>query len=464
MRVAVVGAGVSGLAAAHRLLRAGAEVAVLEQADRCGGKVRGARLDGVDLDTGAESVLLRGRPRVAELLQELGLGPALVTPTRAAPAILVEGRPVAVPRSLLGVPADLESLRPLLSEDGWRRAAAEPGLPAPPRDTDLAVGELVAERFGPEVTTRLLEPLLGGVYAGRSRELSTAAVNPRLWELVRAGGSLLEGAAASLPATPGGSPFTGVVGGVHQVVEAFAAELGDRLRLSTTVRGLQQGPDGWVVETAGADGGRGRHRVDAVVVATPAAPASRLLAGTAVEPLLAAVRYASPAVLALHVSGVEPEGSGLLVPPGELPTVKAVTHAGRKWDWLGRRTAEEWGSGHHLVRVSLGRLGEEHLLQRPDQELVAAALAELATLPGWGGLRLHGALVQRWGGGLPQYEVGHLDRVEQVERAVAGLPGLELCGAAYRGVGVGPCLESGLAAADRVLATAAAVVQSPRAR
>lgn len=453
LRVAVVGAGVSGLAAAWALVAAGAEVTVLEQSDRAGGKVRGAELDGVALDVGAESMLLRGRPEVAALLDDLGLTGSLTPPTSAKPAILVDGRPVGVPRSLMGVPADLEALRPLLSPEGWRRAAEEPGLPAPPQVQDVAIGALVAERFGPEVADRLLEPLLGGVYAGRSRDLSTAAVNPRLWELARAGGSLLEGAAAALPPSTGASPFTGVVGGVHRVVDALAAVLGDRLRLGTTVHALERTPGGWRLST-GAVPRPERLEVDAVVLAVPAPAAARLLAGTEGEAPLAGVRHASPAVIALRVTGVEPDGSGLLVPPGELAAVKAVTHAGRKWAWLGQSTTDAWGAGHHLIRVSLGRLGEEHLLQRGDDDLVALALTDLRGLPGWADVAVVSHRVQRWGGGLPQYEVGHLERVAVVERGVAALGGLAVCGAAYHGVGVGPCLSSGLRASEQVLAGA----------
>lgn len=452
MRVAVVGAGVAGLAAAHRLHTAGADVVVLEQADRPGGKVRGADLDGLRIDVGAESMLLRGRPAVVDLLTALGLADDLVAPTGAAPAVLVGGRITRLPRSLLGVPTDLDALRDLLSDEGWQRAAAEPDRPAAPLDGDVAIGTLLDERFGPEVTDRLLEPLLGGVYAGRSRELSAAAVNPKVFALARAGGSLLTGAAALMPPGPGGSPFTGVVGGVHRVVDALAEVLGDRLRTRATVHGLARTPTGWRLQLGPAPAPH-RLEVDAVVLATPAPAASRLLAATpAAAAPLGEIRYASPAVLALHVSGVDPAGSGLLVPPGELPAVKAVTHADRKWSWLATRVEQSWGSGHHLVRVSLGRVGEEATLQRRDEELVQRSAEELRTLPGWSGLRVHGHVVQRWGGGLPQYAVGHLDRVVRVEQAVAALPGLEVCGAALRGVGVAPCLESGLGAADRMLA------------
>ncbi|RCK71325.1 protoporphyrinogen oxidase [Desertihabitans brevis] len=468
LRVAVVGGGVSGLAAASALLGAGTEVVVLEQAERCGGKVLGGELDGLRLDLGAESMLLRGRPRVAELLSRLGLDDRLTTPTAERSALLSDGRAVPVPPSLLGVPSDLEPLRGLLSEDGWRRAAEEPDRPFEVPAGDVAIGTLVADRFGAEVADRLLEPLLGGVYAGRSRELSAAAVNPRLWSALRTGTSLLRTAAALMPppGTSTGSPFTGVVGGVHQVVRALVEELGERVRTGVTVRGLEPQQHGWRLELASRRHEDGAVRaderadaseqleVDAVVLAVPAPAAARLLTGTAAATPLESIRYASPAVLALHVEGVRPQGSGLLVPPGGSPTIKAITHSDRKWAWLAERVRERWGDGHHLVRVSLGRAGEEAVVQRPDAELAAATVAELRELPRWDGVTVHGWRLQRWGGGLPQYAVGHVDRVEQVEQAVAGLPGLEVCGAAYRGVGVGPCLESGLEAADRVLAMA----------
>src|SRR3712207_3598318 len=176
MRVAVVGGGVAGLAAARELAAGGAEVILLEASARCGGKLDSLTVDGVRLDSGAESVLAR-RPEGLRLIRDLGLTASLVHPTDAKPQVLVGGRAVPLPPQAMGVPTDLDTMADLLTPAGLARARQEPSRPAPPLPGDVAVGAYVDERFGPEVTDRLLEPLLGGVYAGRARDLSFEAVS-----------------------------------------------------------------------------------------------------------------------------------------------------------------------------------------------------------------------------------------------------------------------------------------------
>ena len=156
------------------------------------------------------------------------------------------------------------------------------------------------------------------------------------------------------------------------------------------------------------------------------------------------------AVVALAVRGVEPMGSGLLVPPGQLPTVKAVTHSSAKWGWLRDRVTDVWDSEVHAVRASVGRLGEEQLLQVGDPELIDRTVAELRGLPGWAGVEVVESAVQRWGGGLPQYEVGHTDLVARLRSELVGRRGLAVCGAAYDGVGIAACLGSADVAVNKI--------------
>lgn len=453
MPAVVVGGGIAGLAAARQLSMTGRQVVLLEGSARLGGKIAGGRLGRSDLrvDTGAESVLVR-RPEAPALVSSLGLDARLVHPTTAKPRVFVDGRAAEVPPSAMGVPGDIEALAGLLSPAGLERARQEPGLPAPALADDVAIGELVDARFGPEVTDRLLEPLLGGVYAGHARRLSFAAVNASLYERVRAGGPLSRHAAAT--GRPGDGPvFGGLVGGIAALVDALVADLvtrGVEIRRVTTVRALAPVAGGYRL-TVGPTRDAYDLRAECVVLATPATPTGRLLGDLADSAAwLATIPYASMAVVALGVREVEPEGSGLLVPPGQLPTIKAVTHSSNKWDWTRQATERELGAGVHLVRASVGRQGEEQLLQLDDDALTRRTVAELRGLPGWAGLQVMASTVQRWGGGLPQYEVGHRDRVARLLAELTARPGLAVCGAAYDGVGIAACLGSAAAAVNKI--------------
>jgi len=448
----VVGGGISGLAATRQLASAGLDVVLLEATARLGGKIAGASLGGLRIDVGAESVLVR-RPEAPALITSLGLDDRLVHPTGAAAQVYVDGRAVPVPPSAMGIPGDIDALSGLLTPDGLERARREPSLPAPALTGDAAIGALVDERFGPEVTDRLLEPLLGGVYAGQARRLSFEAVNGALFAAARAGGPL-SGHAASIRRPGDGPVFGGLDGGITSLVEALSDDLQRRgvpVHRAAVVQELTARPSGYRV-LLGAPRDPWRIDARAVVLATPAAPTARLLGslGLASASRLAAIPYASMAVVALAVREVEPVGSGLLVPPGQLPTIKAVTHSSNKWAWVAGAAERELGSGVHVIRASVGRLGEEHLLQVGDAELVDRTVAELRTLPGWDRLAVMSGTVQRWGGGLPQYEVGHRGLVAGLRAELDQLPGLAVCGAAYDGVGIAACLGSADAAVAKI--------------
>ncbi|MGD7705573.1 protoporphyrinogen oxidase [Microlunatus sp. Y2014] len=460
MKVAVVGGGVAGLTAALELSDLGAEVIVLEAAPRLGGKVHGVDLAGFGLDVGAESVLATAPEGEAsptlELLDRLDRPAVPPEPVRAQ--LLVDGTVRPVPPSLVGVPFDADDLVDLLTPDGLARARREPEVDAPPLDHDVAIGDLVADRFGAEVVDRLLEPMLGGVYAGHARELSFAGVAPALWQRVRGGGSISAHArAARSPTTPGQprrSPLVGTPGGIHGVVAALAETLrtaGVEVRTGATVRSLSRTGAGWQLVWGPTINERVLD-VDAVVLATPAAPTARLLADVAPAAAteLAQVSYASVAVVTVLATGLTIDGSGLLVPPGELPTIKAFTHSSRKWGWVRERLDRAHGAEHDVVRISIGRAGGEHQLHLDDDQLLARTLAETAQVPGWAEARVVAGHVQRWGGGLPQYAVGHPERMARATAAIAELPGLAACGAVWQGPGIAACLRTARAAARAV--------------
>ncbi|GAB3749954.1 protoporphyrinogen oxidase [Microlunatus parietis] len=465
-RVVVVGGGVAGLTAARALAGAGRSVLVLEAAPRLGGKIISVAPDGVSLDGGAESLLAR-RPEAVRLVAELGL--PIVHPTGASSKLLIKGRLQPLPRQAMGIPVDLDGLAELLEPDDLARARREPELPAPALAGDIGIGAYVDARFGPAVTDRLLEPMLGGVYAGRARELSFEAVNRALYERARAGGSLL-GHAADLVAAgsgvAGGPVFAGLPGGVSGLLPALVADLersGVELRTGATVRDLERAGSGYRLTVGAATTsplalrraqGAEVLQADSVVLAVPAAPLSRLLDGLAgpVVEEVARVPYASMAVVTLVVRGFTGDGSGALVPPGELPTIKAFTHSSFKWDWVADAARAAWGAGAAVIRASVGRIGEERLLQLDDERLAARTYAEARDLvPGWAGTELITHAVTRFGGGLPQYLVGHVDLVRRLRAAVGAQPGLAVCGALLDGVGIAACIGSGLAAAETIM-------------
>jgi len=459
-----VGAGIAGLAAGAALRRADPDldVVVLEAAPRTGGKLLTAEVAGVRVDVGAESMLNR-RPEAVGLARESGLAADLVHPAVAGAGLWSRGRIRPMPRTLMGVPTDTRLLAEsgVLSTSGLARVAMEPVLPATQLDDrDVSVGWLVEERFGREVVDRLVEPLLGGVYAGHAREISARAAVPQVVALLDRDRSMMRAAAAATEQAPSVPVFAGLVGGVGRLPAAVAEAAGLEVRTGSTVRGLRRSPapaGGWDLVVGDTRDPRPVH-ADAVVLAVPAAAAARLLReavpGAALE--LERVEYASMAIvtMAFRARDLPPtSGTGFLVPPVERRAVKAATYSFAKWDWVraagSADPGADLGAGLLLLRCSLGRLREEQLLQRGDGELVSLALEDLADAIGLS-VRPVDAHVQRWGGALPQYAVGHLETVARIRSAVARVTGLAVCGAAYDGVGIPACVASGRLAATQV--------------
>ncbi len=450
----VIGGGISGLAAAWHLRQGAGErvkVTVLDAAPRIGGKLYASEVAGVSVDAGAESMLAR-RPEGKDLARAVGLGDDLVSPGSAGSAVYTRGALRPLPKGqFMGVPGDLAELARsgIVSPGGLLRVPLDQILPATLVRTDVSVAAYIRARMGPEIVERLVEPLLGGVYAGRADKLSLEATMPRVAAAARAERSLLAAARQITREAPknAGPVFTSLRNGIGSLPEAVAKASGADIRTGVTVRELARTEHGWRLVTGPVP----RPEVveaDAVIVAVPAAPASRLLKAEVPKAAseLARIEYASMAVvtLAYPVSAFPepPSTSGYLVPPVDGRAVKAVTFSSVKWPHLARDLV--------ILRCSIGRVGEEHLLQRDDEDLVALARAEMAEVMG---VRQEPAdtRVTRWGGGLPQYNVGHLDRVARVHAAVAGQPSLAVCGAAYDGLGIPACVATARTAASRIL-------------
>jgi protoporphyrinogen/coproporphyrinogen III oxidase len=415
------------------------------------------------VDAGAEAMLAR-RPEGTGLIGELGMSGQLEVPGTTSAGIWTRGRIRPLPkRQFMGVPADLGELAAtgILSAEGLASAEQDLSMPDTDPGVDVPVASRVGDRFGAELVDRLVEPLLGGVYAGRCEDLSFDATLPVLARAARGHSSLTEAAASLMPAASGPDThadrpeavpvFTTLSDGLGTLPPALAASCGAVVRTRTMVRELVRRPAGWRL-TVGSAHAPELVDVDAVIIAVPATPASRLMAGVSrpAAAALAEIRYASMAIVTLaYPVAAFPEaltGSGFLVPAVDGRAVKAVTFSTVKWPHLRRQEPDL-----HLVRCSVGRLGEDAVLQRDDAELAAIASADLADAVGVRGAPAD-VRVSRWGGGLPQYSVGHLDRVARIRAGVGAEPGLAICGAAYDGVGIPACIATARMAADQILA------------
>ncbi|MFG2596359.1 protoporphyrinogen oxidase [Streptomyces sp. NPDC048462] len=454
--VVVIGGGIAGLAAARRLIGTGLRVTLLEATDRLGGKLMTGEVAGVQVDLGAESMLAR-RPEAVGLARAVGLADRLQPPATATASLWTRDALRPMPKGhVMGVPGDPAALGEVLSPEGLARIAQERDLTPTEVGDDVAVGAYVADRLGREVVDRLVEPLLGGVYAGDAYRISMRAAVPQLFEIARRGGSLLDGvtrlqeqAAARQQIGP---VFQGIAGGIGTLPDAVAAAVragGGEILTETPVLGLTRTASGWDVRTdtrvIAADG---------IVLAAPAWSASTLLAAEspAASAELAGVEYASMALvtMAFRRSDVAAAGtlegrSGFLVPPVEGRTIKAATFSSRKWQWVDDASPDLF-----LLRTSVGRYGEEDHLHREDAELVDVSRSDLAAATGLAA-RPVATEVTRWIGGLPQYPVGHLGRVARIRDEVAKLPALRVCGAVYDGVGIPACVASAHRAADEIV-------------
>jgi oxygen-dependent protoporphyrinogen oxidase len=369
----------------------------------------------------------------------------------------------------------------VLSDEGVARASQDLELPRTARDGDVPVAGYIGARLGEEVVDRLVDPLLGGVYAGRSAELSFDATLPALaaasrqhWSLVEAARSLLSPpapaspgpAGASASGTRAGGPvFTTLAGGLGMLPAYLARASGAEVRTTAMARELAPAGSGWRI-TIGSAVAPEHVDADAVILAIPARPAGRLLANvpgvSAAVTAFGEISYASMAIVTLAYPrsafprpGLAALGwSGYLVPAVDGRAVKAVTFSTVKWPHLASATAPG-AEPMEIVRCSVGRIGEEALLQRDDDELAALAAAELAEATGVRGTPA-ASRVTRWGGALPQYTVGHLDRVTTIRATMAAQPGLAVCGAAYDGVGIPACVATARAAVSQVMAFVAA--------
>ena len=451
--VAVVGGGITGLAAAYDLAAAGVPFTLYEAQPRFGGVIRTERADGFLLEGGPDAMLAQ-KPEALALCRELGLADSLL-PTSAPRTVYVlrRGRLHPLPEGVLGIPSRIGPFvrTRLFSLRGKLRMGLDLVAPRGPAD-DESIAAFLRRRLGQEAVEVLGQPLMAGIHSGDPERLSLRATFPRLAEMEARHRSLLRGfraaaraVAARPPAGGVGSAFYSLTDGLQSLVDALVARLpAASLRTGAPVAALDRGRDGFSLRMAAG----GVETASAVIVAVPPAKAADLLAGLDADlsHLLGGISSVSTATVLLGYRRQDVshplDGHGVMIPWTEGLRTSAFTFVSSKFP--GRAP-----EGHVLLRGFLGGARDPHALNATDEELARTVADEMARV-----LTLRGqpVLVQvyRWPGGTPQMEVGHLERVARIEDRLAHLPGLALAGAGLRGAGLPDCIADGRASAAAV--------------
>jgi protoporphyrinogen/coproporphyrinogen III oxidase len=457
-RIAIIGGGISGLTAAFALeehRRSGVEYTLYESSPRFGGVLRTERVQDCLVEAGPDSFITE-KPWAADLCRTLGLGDQLIGSNDAdrKTYILVRGRLIPMPDGLMFmVPTKVlpTGLSPLFSWTTKLRMARELFHPPRAAGADESVASLVERHYGSEMVDRLADPLLSGVYGGEAASLSVRAVLPRFSEMERTYGSLGRAMLAARkkfphPAGQSAAPlFTSLRNGMQQLVEALVPRLDpSALVTNTPVQSIEPEAGGWMVSA-----GPKSDRFDAVIVAVPTHAAAQLLSISSPElsAELAAIGYSSSITVGLgydrEVRQSLPPGFGFLVPRSEGKRLLAATFVHNKFP---HRAPED----RALLRCFFAASSAENIWQLSDDAITAVVRSELQQI-----LQLRAAplfaRVYKWKSAMAQYGVGHLERLDRIERLRQKLPKLALAGNGYRGIGVPDCIRSGQEAVKQIL-------------
>jgi oxygen-dependent protoporphyrinogen oxidase len=458
-RIAIIGGGISGLAAAFALeehRRAGAlDYTLYESSQQLGGVLRTEHVDGCIVEAGPDSFISE-KPWAADLCCSLGLGDQLIGSNDAdrKTYILIRGRLVPMPDGLMFmVPTKIlpTGLSPLFSLKTKLRMARELFHPPRAANGDESVASLVDRHYGAEMVDRLADPLLSGVYGGEAANLSVRAVLPRFAEMERTHGSLgraMLAARKKIPSRanrPAAPLFTSLKNGMQQLIETLIPRLNQNsLITNAAVESIQPRTGGWSISA-----GLKSDHFNAVIIAVPAPAAAKLLSTCSSElsAELAAIGYSSSITVGLgydqEVRRSLPPGFGFLVPRSEGKRLLAATFVHNKFP---HRTPAD----RALLRCFFAGANAENIWQLSDDAIITIVRTELQQILG-----LHSAplfsRVYKWKSAMAQYGVGHLERLDRIERLRQQLPGLALAGNAYRGIGVPDCIRSGQEAAKQVL-------------
>jgi len=446
-KVVVVGGGISGLAAAYQLLTNGYDVTLIEASSTIGGKISTVEIAGVPIDGGPDAFLVR-EPEMKELCSSLGVADELVAPVSRSAKIWVDGSMQALPKNqFLGIPLDLDELSSLnlISAEGIAIAQNDLTAKDNARDDDETVGSLIRRRLGHEVMEKLVGPLLGGINAGDPDKISLKSGVPYLASAASLDPSLIRSiqkfirASNRNPETP---VFLTHPEGLGKVVDALGKELEGKIILSERIQTVHSKDKQWILEGQG-----GSYEADSVILTTPSYISGSIIETTndKIANLLTNIKYASMAfaLFAFPSKEIRPfDGSGFLVAKSEGLLMTACSWSSSKWKHLSDKEAT-------FVRVSAGRAEDERAFNLDNEELTSALLKELSQI-----VDIHAAPMEsqviRWPKSFPQYEVGHSDKVNQIQKLLRDeAPGIFVAGAAFNGLGLSACIRDGKVNAQR---------------
>ncbi|SER85818.1 oxygen-dependent protoporphyrinogen oxidase [Gracilibacillus ureilyticus] len=459
-RITIIGGGISGLTAAYYLNKQIKEqnlpyqITLLEAGERLGGKIKTERREGFTIERGPDSFLIR-KQSAERLAREVGLGDQLVMNGTGKSYILVDGKLHSMPQgSFMGIPTQVKPFlfSDLFSLSGKIRAGFDLLLPKGEPKKDQSLGKFFRRRFGDELVENLIEPLLSGIYAGNIDDLSLMATFPNFYQLEQHHRSLVKGLQKTMPKPKTGpgkkrSMFYSLKDGLQSLVEAIEANLdAEIVRKDTAVNHIKKGPkqytltlsDGSVIQS------------DAVMIATPFNTMKKMLADYDFVTSIKDMKATSVAnvALAFDQSAIKEDidGTGFVVSRNSDYRITACTWTHKKWP----ETAAPEGMA--LLRCYVGRPGDEDVVELSDEALEKIVLADLNKIMKIEG-KPHFSIVSRWKNAMPQYSVGHKEKIDQLEKDIAeNLPGLFVAGSSFRGIGIPDCIDQGEAAVERILA------------
>ena len=449
-KVVVVGAGITGLTVAYRLLKSEGnfEIVVLEGEKQTGGKLITSRFAGLLLDEGADAFLARA-PWAKDLFDEIGISKEFVSPSSRSASIWANGSLEPLPSpNVLGIPLDHDSLPSKLLNSGDALKIKQGGKPskAVPEGTDVSIGSLVRDCVGNSVFELFVDPLLGGINAGVVDDMSCETMAPQLLEAARHEEGLIAALRETQQNSDSDSPvFYTHPNGMGHIVEKLTEQISESIRKDSNVISINRTNQQWVLET-----NAGSEIADAVVLATSAQNAAKLL--TSVSPTtssrLSDIEHASVSLVSFAFKNsdinIPKDQSGFLVPRSTGMLMTACSFSGNKWAHLN-------DGSQTLIRVSAGRIDDQRHDTLSDEELVKHLIDDLAVTLGLDSQPLE-FRVTRWPKALAQFKIGHLQRMEgTIDLLADEAPGVFISGSYHFGVGIPASVRSGNEAAVSVI-------------